>query len=56
MADIFGLGSQPLPMVPYFGPWQAGGELIGQIVIAVGLLMTIPYPFLMKEWKKTDST
>jgi len=56
MADIFGLGSQPLPMVPYFGPWQAGGVLIGQIVIAVGLLMTIPYPFLMKEWKKTDIT
>ena len=39
MADIFGLGSQPLPNVPYFGPWQAGGVLIGQAVIALGLLM-----------------
>jgi len=48
MADIFGLGSQPLPNVPYFGPWQAGGVLIGQIVIALGLLMTIPYSFLIK--------
>ena len=49
MADIFGLGSQPLPMVPYFGPWQAVGVLIGQAVIALGLFMTIPYHFLMKD-------
>jgi len=48
MADIFGLGSQPLPMVPYFGPWQAVGVLIGQAVIALGLFMTIPYHFLIK--------
>lgn len=48
MADIFGLGSQPLPMVPYFGPWQAVGVLIGQAVIALGLFMTIPYHFLVK--------
>ena len=53
MADIFGLGSQPLPMVPYFGPWQAGGVLIGEIIIALGLLMTIPYPILMKEWQQS---
>ena len=45
MADIFGLGSQPLPNVPYFGPWQAGGVLIGQTIIAIGLLMIIPYRF-----------
>ncbi len=43
MADIFGLGTQPLPNIPYFGPWQAAGVLIGQIIIAVGFLMTIPY-------------
>ena len=48
MADIFGLGSQPLPLVPYFGPWQAVGVLIGQAVIALGLFMTIPYHFLLK--------
>ena len=45
MADVFGMGSQPLPNVPYFGPWQAGGVLIGQSVIAIGLLMLIPYHF-----------
>ena len=43
MADIFGMGSQPLPLVPYFGPWQSGGVLIGQVVIAIGFLMMIPY-------------
>jgi len=49
MADIFGLGSQPLPMVPYFGPWQAVGVMIGQIVIAFGFLLTIPYSLILKE-------
>lgn len=49
MADLFGLGSQPLPNVPYFGPWQAGGVLIGQAVIAIGLLMIIPYRFDLKK-------
>ena len=52
MADIFGLGSQPLPNVPYFGPWQAGGVLIGQAVIALGLLMIIPYRFDLKKLGK----
>jgi hypothetical protein len=45
MADVFGMGSQALPKVPYFGPWQAGGVLIGQSVIAVGFLMLIPYHY-----------
>jgi len=49
MADIFGLGSQPLPNVPYFGPWQAGGVLIGQAIIAIGLLMIIPYRFDLNQ-------
>ena len=43
MADVFGMGSQPLPGVPYFGPWQSAGVLIGQLMIAVGFLMMIPY-------------
>jgi len=43
MADVFGMGSQPLPGVPYFGPWQATGVLIGEVLIAIGLLMLIPY-------------
>jgi hypothetical protein len=43
MADVFGMGSHPLPNVPYFGPWQASGVLIGQSIIAVGFLLMIPY-------------
>ncbi len=43
MADVFGMGSHPLPAVPYFGPVQASGVAIGEIVIAVGFLLLIPY-------------
>lgn len=42
MADIFGLGSHPLPGIPYFGVWQATGVMIGQTLIAVGLLLLVP--------------
>lgn len=43
MADVFGMGSQPFPQVPYFGPWQASGVLIGQGIIALGFLLMIPF-------------
>jgi hypothetical protein len=43
MADVFGMGSQPLPGVPHFGPWQALGVVLGEIVILLGLLLLIPY-------------
>ncbi len=42
MADIFGLGSHPLPGIPYFGPWQATGVEIGLIVICIGFFLLIP--------------
>ena len=43
MADVFGMGSQPRPDIPFFGPIQAIGVAIGEIVIAIGLLMLVPY-------------
>ena len=49
MADIFGMGAQTLPDIPYFGPLQAIGVLLGQIVIAVGFLMFIPYQLHLKN-------
>ena len=55
MADVFGMGSQPLPAVPYFGPWQARGVLIGQLVIAVGFLMMIPYHIHFGKSEKGES-
>ena len=53
MADVFGLGTQPLPEVPYFGPWQAAGVFIGELIITAGFLMVIPYRF---NWKKTSES
>jgi hypothetical protein len=44
MADVFGLGNHTFPNIPYFGPWQAIGVMIGESVILVGFLMIIPYP------------
>jgi hypothetical protein len=43
MADVFGMGAQTLPDNPYFGPLQASGVLTGQFIIALGLLLLIPY-------------
>ncbi|MDX9993137.1 MAG: hypothetical protein RBS68_13945 [Anaerolineales bacterium] len=51
MADIFGMGTQPLPGVPFFGPWQAVGFQAGQAMIAAGLGMMIPY----QRYKKGPS-
>jgi hypothetical protein len=44
MADVFGLGNHTFPNIPYFGPWQAVGVMIGEAVILAGFLMIIPYP------------
>lgn len=52
MADVFGLGAQTLPDVPYFGPLQAMGVLFGQFVIAVGFLMFIPHHLRWREIPK----
>jgi hypothetical protein len=43
LADVFGLGTRPLPSVPFFGYWQARGVLIGQVVIFIGLAMMVPF-------------
>jgi hypothetical protein len=42
MADIFGFGSHPFPKIPYFGPLQATGVMIGEAVIAFGFILLIP--------------
>jgi hypothetical protein len=43
MADIFGIGSHPLPGTPIFGVWQARGMEIGLALIAIGFVMMFPY-------------
>jgi hypothetical protein len=47
MADVFGFGSHPLPEIPYFGPWQASGVLAGEMLIALGFILLIPFRYLM---------
>ena len=60
MADVFGFGNHTLPDIPYFGPWQASGVILGQAVIALGFLMLIPprhrrsKPQLAKSESKED--
>jgi hypothetical protein len=43
MADIFGFGSNNYPTIPIFGIYQQLGVLLGEIVIAIGLLMLVPF-------------
>lgn len=48
MADIFGLGSHSLPLLPYFGPWQARGVEVGQAFIALGFFLLLPFGHIKK--------
>lgn len=50
MADVFGLGTRPLPSVPFFGYWQGAGVLIGEIVMIVGFLLFSPF------WARRNQT
>ncbi len=42
MADVFGFGSQPWPLIPSFGRWQSRGVPIGEVMIAIGFLLMLP--------------
>lgn len=53
MADIFGFGTQLSPKIPYYGPWQAMGVLIGEIIIILGFIFQIPFRFQRKESDET---
>jgi hypothetical protein len=43
MADVFGMGTQSFPAVPFFGPMQSLGVQIGEATIAIGFSLLIPY-------------
>lgn len=49
MADVFGMGTQSFPEVPFFGPWQAVGVQIGQFITGIGLIMMVPYHRFNKQ-------
>ena len=42
LADVFGFGSESMPIVPSFGFWQTIGVLVGQVMIGVGFLLMRP--------------
>jgi hypothetical protein len=48
LGDIFGISAKDSPKMPFFGPWQAAGLEIGMLIIAIGLLLLIPYQHLKK--------
>ncbi len=43
MADVFGFGTQSWPSLPFFGPQQAAGVVAGEIIIAIGFLLYLPF-------------
>jgi len=43
MADVFGFGTQAWPSIPFFGPRQATGVVAGEIIIAAGFLLYLPF-------------
>ena len=43
MADLFGMGTQVMPEGPFFGPLQSRGIVIGQVFIAIGFLLMLPF-------------
>lgn len=56
LADIFGFGSHSLPKLPFFGPYQALGVETGQVLIAIGFLMLLPYGRNEKRATRLGST
>jgi len=48
LADVFGMSVKDNPKLPFFGPWQAAGVTVGMIIIAIGVLLLIPYHHLKK--------
>jgi hypothetical protein len=44
MADVFGLGTRPLPeTTTFFGYWQARGVLLGELIMIISFLMMFPW-------------
>jgi hypothetical protein len=43
MADLFGFGTQSWPALPFFGPSQAAGVIVGEVIIAIGFILYLPF-------------
>jgi len=49
LADVFGMSVKDYSKQPFFGPWQAAGMGMGMFIIAIGVLLIIPYQHLKKS-------
>jgi hypothetical protein len=49
MADVFGMGGQVYPRLNYFGPWQAIGVQFGEVIIAIGFVLLLPFQYRKKN-------
>jgi hypothetical protein len=49
LADVFGMSVKDNSKLPFFGPWQAAGLGTGMLIIAIGMLLIIPYQHLKKQ-------
>jgi hypothetical protein len=52
-ADFIGLGSNPLPNIPVFGPVQSTGFALSVIIIAIGFFLFMP---ILGRTKTTKSS
>lgn len=55
MADVFGFGSHPISILVYFGRLQSIGVEVGEMFIAIGLIMMIMPPHSSLRLKPEDS-
>lgn len=45
MADMLGFGNHLPPILPYFGFWQALGVIVGEVMIIIGFILMVPWPW-----------
>jgi hypothetical protein len=46
---VFGMGGQVYPRLNYFGPWQAIGVQFGEVIIAIGFVLLLPFQYRRKN-------
>jgi hypothetical protein len=55
LADVFGMSVKDNSKLPFFGPWQAAGVGMGMLIIAIGVLLIIPYQHLKNQHQDSNS-
>ena len=54
LADLLGISRRQFPyFTPFFGYWQARGVLFGEILMAIGLMMMVPFKPIVADNDKS---